>query len=289
MGRLSANQMYEQIRMAESRIAEKEPLVVFDLETTGISPLNDQVLSVSAIKVVWDNGFPDETDRLDLFLDPGRHIPEGATEVNGITDEDVRGCPTEKGGFARIHAFFGDHPFLCGYNSTRFDELFMKGMYGRNGCLFEPALHIDVLDMAKEKLDMPRYRLQMVAHELGADAGLTFHRSLDDVYATFRIFSLLRHEYREEPREEKQNHYKVIQCHYWRGQSHYLQRLYIQTMPPSKIYFDLYRREWRSENDNDDLPGVRQDVLAGFGVRDEAALIRKVNELVRKKKGEKEP
>lgn len=284
MGRLSANQMYNQIQEAEGRISAGEPLIVFDLETTGISPLKDRILSVSAIKVVWDNGFPDETDKLNLFLNPGRHIPEEATTVNGISDEDVKGCPTEKEGFEKIHAFFGDHPFLCGYNSTQFDEKFMKGLYERNDCLFTPEQHIDVLSMAREKMDMSRYKLQLVAHELGADAGLTFHRSIDDVYATFRVFSLLRHEYREEPQdEEKLNHYKVVQCHYWRGQSHYLQRLYVQTIPPSKIYFDLYRREWRSENEDDDLQSVRRDVLEGFQVANETALIQKVNRLVKKK------
>ena len=285
MGRLSANQMYEQVCLAENRIAAKEPLIVFDLETTGISPLQDRIISISAIKVVWDNGFPDETGHLNFFMNPGRHIPEEATAVNGITDEDVKDCPTEKKGFARIHDFFGDHPFLCGYNSVQFDEKFMKNLYERNDCLFEPALHIDVMCMAREKMEMSHYKLQMVAHELGADAGLTFHRSIDDVYATFRVFSLLRHEYKKEP-EEKPNHYKVLQCHYWKGQSHYLQRLYVQTIPPAKIYFDLYKREWRSEDDNDDLQGVRRDVLKGFGVANETELIRKVNTLIRKKREE---
>lgn len=292
MARLSANNMYEQVRQAEDRIQAKEPLIVFDLETTGLSPLNDRILSVSAIKVVWENGFPDEVEQMNLFLNPERHIPKEASDVNGITDADVKDCPTEKEGFEKIHTFFGDHPFLCGYNSARYDEKFMQNMYARNGYLFEPALHVDVLGMAKEKMDMRHYKLSIVAHELGADAGLTFHRSLDDVYATFRVFSLLRHEYKEDqekPQETKKlNHYKVIQCHYWQGQSHYLQRLYVQTMPPSKIYFDLYRREWKSENDEDDLTGVKQDVLQGFKVENEAALVRKVNELLRKKREENE-
>ena len=63
--------------------------VVFDLETTGVSPLTDAVIEISAIKV-RDGKVVDEFSTL---VNPKRRIPYGASRVNGITDEMVADMP----------------------------------------------------------------------------------------------------------------------------------------------------------------------------------------------------
>ena len=70
----------------------KKPLVFFDLETTGLNITSDKIVEISYIKV-----FPNGTEESKtLRVNPGMHIPEQATAVHHITDDDVKDCPTFK-------------------------------------------------------------------------------------------------------------------------------------------------------------------------------------------------
>ena len=63
--------------------------VVFDLETTGISPKTDEVVEISAVKVEHGK----VTDEFSTLVNPKRRIPYGASRVNGITDDMVAEAP----------------------------------------------------------------------------------------------------------------------------------------------------------------------------------------------------
>ena len=63
--------------------------VVFDLETTGISRVYDEVVEISAVKVRGGK----VVDEFSTLVNPGRHIPSGASQVNGITDQMVAYAP----------------------------------------------------------------------------------------------------------------------------------------------------------------------------------------------------
>ena len=68
----------------------KRPLVVFDIESTGVSPRKDRIIELAAVKVL-----PDGSEiRRCWLLNPTVHIPEETTAVHGIADEDVKDCPT---------------------------------------------------------------------------------------------------------------------------------------------------------------------------------------------------
>ncbi|MCI5481083.1 MAG: 3'-5' exonuclease, partial [Lachnospiraceae bacterium] len=60
-----------------------ETYVAIDLETTGLSPKTDKIIEIGAVRVV--NG--KITDRLQLFADPGRLIPQRITDLTGITQD----------------------------------------------------------------------------------------------------------------------------------------------------------------------------------------------------------
>lgn len=173
------------------------PMIVFDLETTGRSTANDRILTFSALKVAVRGGKWTELSRIDEGMNPGFHIPEGATAVNGITDEMASKWQSEAELAKKVQAFFGDKPFLCGYNSVSFDEKFIRNMYLRQGLPdLEPKLHLDVLLMARDKLrDLPSRKLGEVTKYFGADKGLSFHQSMDDVIATARVMTKLLPKY----------------------------------------------------------------------------------------------
>ena len=94
----------------------KNPLVFFDLETTGMDIASDRVVEISYLKVT-PNG--EETSKT-RKINPERPIPQEAIEVHGITDEDVKNCPTFKQ-IAKTLAADIEGCDLAGYNSNRFD------------------------------------------------------------------------------------------------------------------------------------------------------------------------
>lgn len=92
------------------------PIVFFDLETTGINIVKDRVVEISVLKIL-PNG---KEEQKTIRVNPEMHIPEEATRIHGIRDEDVKDCPTFKG-IAKELARYIEGCDLGGYNSNRFD------------------------------------------------------------------------------------------------------------------------------------------------------------------------
>lgn len=94
----------------------KKPLVFFDLETTGTNVTTDRIVQISYIKVM-PNG---EEKEGNYYVNPEMHIPEEATAVHHITDEDVADKPT----FKQLAKTLANEFIGCdfaGFNSNRFD------------------------------------------------------------------------------------------------------------------------------------------------------------------------
>lgn len=264
----------EFLKEVNRRIDSGEPLIIFDLETTGFNKTTDRILTLSAIKAVYENGVFDLDDRIDVMLNPNMHIPESASNVNGIYDSDVANCPTEEEAFHRIKEFFGESPFVGGYNSLSFDQKFMENMYIRQACEFKPSIHLDVYKLAKQVFPGQKsYKLSAIAHELGCDGDLTFHHSMDDVIATFRVLNMLR---KEEP--VKQNTLPILQivsAAYWKGPSHRLERIYIKNKSYISCYYDIFKKEWFVDGKYN-LEQIRNDTFRLLKVENEAELVKKL-------------
>lgn len=273
--RESIYQMQPVVDKARELLENGTPIYFFDLETTGLSPVEDRILSFSALKYIMDaDGRFEEVDRMDHFINPGFHIPEMVTEINHISDERVAGCDDEETAAPKIRAFLGEHPFVAGYNSERFDEGFMKAMYNRVfGEDFVPVHHLDVYKMSKEKLDIPSHKLSAVAEALGTNEGLEFHNSIDDVIATVRTCILLLDKYPKAKQCRALRRLNVKSASYW-TRSHTLQRVYVQTVPYTKTYYDVYKQEWICDMENVDLTNVRQKVCEMYRVPGEKELVR---------------
>ncbi|QKG80169.1 3'-5' exonuclease [Tenuifilum thalassicum] len=94
----------------------KNPLIVFDLETTGIDVAKDRIVEIATLKI-FPNGDRESKVRL---INPGIPIPPEATAVHGITDEDVKDAPTFKE-IAKSLANYIEGCDFAGFNSNRFD------------------------------------------------------------------------------------------------------------------------------------------------------------------------
>jgi DNA polymerase III subunit epsilon len=94
----------------------KKPLAFIDLETTGINLGTDRIVEIAIVKILTD-GTKSIKRKL---INPGMPIPEGASDVHGITDEMVKDAPVFKQVAQELKQML-DGCDLAGYNSNRFD------------------------------------------------------------------------------------------------------------------------------------------------------------------------
>ena len=114
----------------------KKPLVVLDLETTGVSIATDRIVEFSALKV--SPGGAEEW--LTLRINPGIPIPAESTRIHGITDADVANEPHFKDVAKRIASFI-EGCDLAGFNAMRFDIPVLCEEFLRVSVDFNPARH----------------------------------------------------------------------------------------------------------------------------------------------------
>lgn len=109
----------------------ERPLVVFDIESTGTNPYRDRIVELAVIKIGPD-GRRQETVRR---FNPTIPIPEGASAVHGITDADVKDCPTfDVVGHNLFRYLEGCD--LAGYNIVKFDIPMLQEEFKRIGLDF---------------------------------------------------------------------------------------------------------------------------------------------------------
>lgn len=159
----------------------KRPIVFFDLETTGVDASKDRIVEVSMIKIMPDGEEICKTRK----LNPGMHIPEEATAIHGITDEDVKDCPT----FAQVAKSLAQFLQGCdfgGFNSNRFDlpllvEEFMRADVEVD---FKRRRFIDVQNIFHKK----EQRTLVAAYKFYCDKDLTdAHSAEADTRATYEV------------------------------------------------------------------------------------------------------
>ncbi|WP_303425385.1 3'-5' exonuclease, partial [uncultured Muribaculum sp.] len=106
----------------------KNPIIFFDLETTGTNILRDRIVEISYIKVMPSGN---ETERT-LRINPGMPIPAEATAIHHITDDDVKNAPPFKQVAQELaNVFLGCD--IAGFNSNRFDVPMLMEEFLRAG------------------------------------------------------------------------------------------------------------------------------------------------------------
>lgn len=110
----------------------KNPIVVFDIESTGLSLSSDRIVEISIIKIKPNGEEEVKTRR----INPTIPIPPEVVAIHGITDEDVKDCPTFKQ-IARSLADFMEGCDFIGYNSTYFDIPILAEEFLRAGVDFD--------------------------------------------------------------------------------------------------------------------------------------------------------
>ena len=159
----------------------KRPIIFFDLETTGVDTSRDRIVEISMVKVDVDGSKQVKTRR----INPEMHIPEDASAVHGIYDEDVANEPTFKQ-IAKSLAKFIEGCDFGGFNSNRFDlpvlvEEFMRAEVDVD---FKRRRYVDVQNIFHKK----EQRTLVAAYKFYCDKDLVgAHSAEADTLATYEV------------------------------------------------------------------------------------------------------
>jgi DNA polymerase-3 subunit epsilon len=119
----------------------KNPIVFFDLETTGVNIQRDRIVEICVCKISPNEEMEVKTRR----INPEMHIPQESADIHGITDADVENAPT----FRSIASSFYEYLKGCdlaGYNIKRFDVPLLIEEFKRAGLDFD-VTGIKLVDM----------------------------------------------------------------------------------------------------------------------------------------------
>lgn len=184
------------------RLQLTKPLVVFDLETTGLDLVNDRIIQISYIKVS-PNDAEGEEQRKSLFVNPGISIPLVVQELTGITDEMVKDAPTFKQLAKSLADTFTGCDF-AGYNSNRFDIPMLAEEFLRAGIDFDfsKSRLIDAQSIFYKR--EPRTLAAAYKFYTGRKMEEDFraHRADEDTEATYRVLQGQLDKYNPETVEE---------------------------------------------------------------------------------------
>lgn len=156
--------------------------IAFDLETTGTVPGVDQIVEIGAVRFV--NGEPEAI--FATLVDPQRPIPPGASNVNGIYDEMVKGKPVIESVLPSFAEFCGDD-ILVAHNAP-FDAQFLTADIKKYESTAPKGVVIDTLPIARKVFPgLPNYKLGTLVQYLKIPS-TEFHRAEEDASYCGQLF-----------------------------------------------------------------------------------------------------
>ncbi len=162
-------------------LALRNPIVFFDLETTGTNVLRDRIVEISYIKVMPSG---EEIERT-MRINPEMPIPPESTAIHHISDDDVKDCPTFKQVAKELaHVFLGCD--IAGFNSNRFDVPLLMQEFSHAGVNIDLARHkfVDVQNIF-HKMEQ---RTLVAAYKFYCGKDLTeAHSANADTRATYEV------------------------------------------------------------------------------------------------------
>lgn len=202
-------------RLAFLKLRPGATVAVYDLETTGLDPIEDRILQFAAKKyLVKDDGSWEQVGKpYNLYINPEMPIPEEAAKVNHITDELVADEPTISERRPEIQEIM-NVDFWCGHNITGFDNYFMMHQVYDGSPESMPSGAKNSIDTLPGAIDLVphkdcyQYRLGALSKFFGIEADSEgtggYHDAAFDIQQTAELAQILVKIYNEvEPEPEK--------------------------------------------------------------------------------------
>lgn len=180
-----------------------KPLVVFDLETTGLDIVTDRIIQLSFILVHPDG----KEERKNLFINPGKPIPPEVVKLTGISNEDVKDAPTFKQIAAELAEKFKGCDF-AGFNSNHFDVPLLAEEFLRAGVDFDFSrcrlIDAQAIFHKMERRNLAAAYRFYCGRKMEED--FEAHRADEDTEATYRVLQGQLDMYNPETQPEKEKH-----------------------------------------------------------------------------------
>ncbi|AST59030.1 DNA polymerase III subunit alpha [Thermoanaerobacterium thermosaccharolyticum] len=158
-----------------------DSFVVFDIETTGLSSINDSIIEIGAVKIKDCR----IVDTFETFVNPQIHISNFITKLTGITDDMVKRYPPIDEVLPKFLEFIKGSTLVA--HNANFDVTFIKTKAKNLGIEVDNPV-LDTLELSRHMYEnLKNYKLDTVAQHLGVSLE-NHHRAVDDARATAEIF-----------------------------------------------------------------------------------------------------
>ena len=155
--------------------------VVFDIETTGLSPATEKITEIGAVKIKGGQ----IVDSFNTFVNPGKPIPQKIVELTGITDAMVEDAQPISVVLPEFYEFIGDATLVA--HNAGFDTSFIKNEAKENGMKFD-FCYIDSLELSRALVEgVKNYKLDTLTKHFKVKLE-NHHRACDDATATAHVF-----------------------------------------------------------------------------------------------------
>ena len=169
----------------------EDEMIVFDLETTGLSNATCKIIEIGAVLI--KNG--EVLKEFDTFVDPECDIPPSITELTSITNDMVKGAPKEREAIEAFLEFAGDRLLIA--HNANFDVGFVRVACERQGIPFTNA-HLDTVGVSKYvNPELKRHKLNLIAEHYNLGE-FHHHRASDDARMLAEIFFVMLERLRSE-------------------------------------------------------------------------------------------
>ena len=236
-------------------------IIIYDLESSGLSVVNDRIIQFAAVKFkVINHERLEIIEEFNQYINPGFAVTEKIEELTGITNDFLKDKPMEDEIFENIKNFIGNNSCICGYNNNKFDDEMMKNLYLRHNSYFCPSVSLDTFLMCRDivhKNDVENFKLCNLISYFNLDEGITFHNAIDDVKATGLLLNKFIQEYKTNNNlliKDTSNKPipRVFSIGYWEGYTHTQSRVYVSTNY-GKVYYHVNYKYWENKDVDTDV------------------------------------
>lgn len=166
----------------------QKPLVIFDLETTGKNTNTDRIVQIGAIKIQTDGSVEEKM----VLINPMMPIPKEASDIHGITDDDVANAPEFRRVARSFHAWLSGAD-IGGFNSDNYDVPLLIQEFSRAGIVYD-VTGVSFIDVLKIERAVNSHRLEETYKRYTGKTLDAAHNALADAKATL---SVLQHQFEQ--------------------------------------------------------------------------------------------